>query len=89
MAEKCEWCNGYGRSLDYGHTYNQEAINLLTQLWNAANHDLKAEVWDEHRRGNEWPKVGDRRGKFCSKKCVSEARADKFYGSWHSRGWFS
>ena len=86
--DNCEWCKGYITGQTMGITFTQEALNELFNLYNRSGPNEKANLWELHRRGNEWPKAGDKRGEFCSSRCWQQAVNSNFFGKWQSRGWF-
>lgn len=90
MAAKCEWCNGNfsdGRGVFMPIT--QEMLNGVFDMYKTSSPKEKQYIWEKFRHGNAWPKVGDKRGFFCSRRCSTQAYDNQFYGSYHSRGWFS
>ena len=90
MAEHCEWCRRTINLNDYecAMTFTQERLNSIIDEFNRSNANEQARIWEWVRRGNEWPKAGDKRGTFCSKQCGSQAFNSGVTGTWHPRPWF-
>lgn len=87
----CEWCSKRVKILTFKE-YDQELLNYVFDAFNDAeargDDSEQNEIWQQHARGAEWPKVGDKRGFWCSSKCSRYAVKNGDYGSWHKRGWF-
>ncbi len=85
--DNCEWCNALIHGKTYSLEFTQERINYVINEYNRCNANGKAKIWDLMNRYNEWPKAGDRRGEFCSQRCLSQAVGSNFIGKWQARSW--
>ena len=92
MKNNCEWCHIHYSGAATCTTLDQEFINWMFSVYNKVDpgkaNPKKTFIWQQWNRYNEWPKVGDKRGRFCSETCRLDAHDLEFHGSWHSRGWF-
>lgn len=86
--DNCEWCNQYINGRTYSFEFTQDVLNNLFAEYNRVDPNTKAKIWSLFQRDNEWPKLGDKRGEFCSQRCLSQAAGSNFAGKWQSRGWF-
>ena len=88
MKDNCEWCQRHYWGAPTCFTFDQDFLNEIIGKYNRSNANGQAKLWALMQRSNEWPKVGDKRGMFCSERCRLEALDKNFLGSWHSRYWF-